>query len=406
MISVREAHSIIDEHIPEPVVESVSLNCSGERVLAEEMRAPFPQPRFTNSAMDGFAVRSEDTRGATKENPVSLKLIGILSAGDSPTINLEMGECTQIMTGAPLPSGSDAVVMVENTSGFESHGSVEIYKEARKGQHIRYRGEEIKEGDFLISPGVKISSSEIGVLATFGYGEVDVYRRPSIALFVTGDELREPGETLEEGQIYNSNLYLIADLAKKVGAKIVLQKVLKDNPDSLKHCLLDALDSGDIIVSSGGVSAGRYDFVRKVLLEFGIKEHFWKVAQKPGKPLFFGSTENNLVFGIPGNPVSAFICFIEYIWPTCERWMGLKPKTKINAQLEKPFPRDPNKHRFLFGEVWADEGKLVCAPTKKLGSHMLTSTLKANCIIEAGRGSGYLVKGNMVQVNLLPWKFI
>ena len=185
-----------------------------------------------------------------------------------------------------------------------------------------------------------------------------------------------------------------------------MSEVIKDDKDSLKSFLSEALEVSDIIISSGGVSMGRYDYVRDVFIDLGVKEHFWKVAQKPGKPLFFGTKKSKLIFGLPGNPVSSFIGFMEWVWPVLITMMGEKSEKSIYGILDEPFPRERTKHRFLFGRAKYKNGKLVCHPTNRIGSHMLTSALGANCILGSDPGEDPLNPGDLIRVNLLPWKII
>ena len=406
MISVAEAHKIIDDHITRLARERVSINDTVGRVLAAEIIASFPQPRFDNSAMDGFAVRASDTKGASKKSPIDLKMVGVISAGSPGNVVVSTGQCAQCMTGASIPKGADAIVIVEDSSGYESGPEVQMYTEVQEGQHIRREGEEIHLGDLLINDGTCITTAEIGTMATFGYKDIQVYRKPKLALFATGDELVEPGNDLLPGQIYNSNIYVFEDLARRAGAEVVLKNVIKDDKDSLKTFLADAFDSCDMVISSGGVSMGKFDYVRDVFMELGVKEHFWKVAQKPGRPLFFGSNSTALIFGLPGNPVSAFIGFMEYVWPVLESMTGQSRASTISAVLDESFPLDAVKTRYLFGNTWSEDGQLICTPSKKVGSHMLTSSLEANCIIVADPGNIPLIKGAQIRVRLLPWKSI
>ena len=406
MISVAEAHKIIDDHITRLARERVSINDTVGRVLAAEIIASFPQPRFDNSAMDGFAVRAVDTKGASKKSPIDLKMVGVISAGSPGNVVVSTGQCAQCMTGASIPQGADAIVIVEDSSGYESGSEVQMYTEVQEGQHIRREGEEIHLGDLLINDGTRITTAEIGTMATFGYKDIQVYRKPKLALFATGDELVEPGNDLLPGQIYNSNIYVFEDLARRAGAEVVLKNVIKDDKDSLKTFLADAFDSCDMVISSGGVSMGKFDYVRDVFMELGVKEHFWKVAQKPGRPLFFGSNSASLIFGLPGNPVSAFIGFMEYVWPVLESMTGQSRAKTISAVLDESFPLDEVKTRYIFGNTWLEDSQLICAPSKKVGSHMLTSSLKANCIIIAEPGDKPLKKGDQIRVRLLPWKTI
>ena len=406
MISVKEAGKIIDDYISIVPQEKVSINVAEGRVLAQDIVASFPQPRFNNSAMDGFAVRAADTKGASKNNPVDLRMVGVVSAGSLGDVVVGPGQCAQCMTGAPIPKGADAIVMVEGSSGYESGPEVQMYTEVQEGQHIRRVGEEIQSGKVLINDGSRITTAELGTLATFGYKDVRVYRKPRLAIFATGDELVEPGNDLLPGQIYNSNLYVFEDLVRRAGAEVTLKSVIRDDQASLKTFLTDAFYSCDMVISSGGVSMGRFDYVRDVLMELNVMEHFWRVAQKPGKPLFFGSRGNALIFGLPGNPVSAFIGFMEYVWPVLEIMSGQSRSGTLSAVLDESFPREKEKTRYLFGNTWSENGQLICAPSKKVGSHMLTSSLKANCIIIAEPGDKPLTKGAQIRVHLLPWKTI
>ena len=406
MISVKEAKSIIQEKFFHLESEVVPLEKSNGRILHEDIIAKFSSPRFNNSAMDGFAVRSSDTIGASKQTPISLKNIGISSAGVPSDLVINKGECIQCMTGAKIPSGSDAVIMVEDTDGFSDNDNVQVMIEAQPGKHIRVKGEEINKGDILIPNRTPITASEIGICATFGYGELNVSKKPKIAIFGTGNELVEPGNNLNEGEIYNSNLYVFSDIVGNAGGEILMQDVLKDNKKYLKSFLSEALKSCDVVISSGGVSMGRFDYVRDVFIELGVEEHFWKVAQKPGKPLFFGSGNKTLIFGLPGNPVSSYIGFMVWVWPILNEMMGGNTLNPIQGELIEPFPVENIKYRYLFGQAWIENGKILCKPSKKIGSHMLTSSLNANCILGAEPSDKKLNPGDLILVNLLPWKTI
>ncbi len=406
MITVDDAKLIIDNYTHTKSVEKVDLDNAENRVLSMDITAKISSPLFDNSAMDGFAIKSSDLKGASKVNPAKLNLVSISSAGTPTKRILKSGECIQCMTGAQIPNGADSIVMVEQTSGFNNKKIIYFFSETAEGNHIRKKGEEIKKGEHLISKGTRITPSEIGILATFGYGSVWVYKRPKIAIFGTGDELVEPGNELKAGQIYNSNLYVMADLVKKTGSKVIIKEVIKDDKNALRLFLKEAIEKCDIIISSGGVSMGKYDYVRDVFIELGVKERFWKVAQKPGKPLFFGNKSSTLIFGLPGNPVSSYIGFMIWIWPVLEKMIGLVDESFVSATLKVDFPTEKQKHRFLFGEAWLERGILVCKPSLKLGSHMLSSSKNANCIIGVEKSDSPLKSGNKVQIKLLPWKAI
>jgi len=406
MISVNKAKSIINNNIIELKPEIVDLSNSTGRILAQKIQANLSLPSFDNSAMDGFAVRSSDTIGATKKNSVSLINIDVSSAGSPSDMVLKKGECIQCMTGAKIPNGADAIIIVENTSGFSNKKTVQIMIEAQVGQHIRKMGEEITKGDTLIKKGTILTTSEIGVCASFGYSELSVSKKPKIAIFATGNELVEPGKDLKEGEIYNSNLFLFEDLVKKAGSKVVMRNVIKDDKLSLKSFLFDAIETCDVVISSGGVSMGRYDYVREVFMDLGVKEHFWKVAQKPGKPLFFGTNNKSLIFGLPGNPVSSYIGFMIWVWPVLKQLMGSLKDKSTKGILSEPFPLEKLKQRYLFGQSWIENGELKCKPSTKIGSHMLSSALESNCILSANKGEGFLKSGDFIDVIMLPWKTI
>ena len=210
--------------------------------------------------------------------------------------------------------------------------------EALPESHIRKKGEEIKKGDILINKGTRMKPSEIGICATFGYGELKVSKKPKIAIFGTGNELVEPGKNIKEGEIYNSNLYVSSDLVEKIGGSVLMKDVLKDDKEHLESFLSEAMESCDLVISSGGVSMGRFDYVRDVFLDLGVEEHFWKVAQKPGKPLFFGTGDKTLIFGLPGNPVSSYIGFMVWVWPVLNEMMGGNRIKSFKAELTEPFP--------------------------------------------------------------------
>jgi len=406
MISVNDAKSIIQKRVFELKSEIVDLSDSSGKILANNIKAKFSSPSFHNSAMDGFAVRSSDTFGATRTNILSLKNIDVSSAGSPSDLILKKGECIQCMTGAKIPKGADAIIMVEDTSGFSNDKTVRIMIEAKLGQHIRKIGEEVNQGDILIKKGTILTTSEIGVCASFGYGELSVSKKPKVAIFATGNELVEPGKNLKEGEIYNSNLFLFADLVKKSGSKVIMRNVIKDDKSSLKSFLFEALETCDIIISSGGVSMGRYDYVREVFIDLGVKEHFWKVAQKPGKPFFFGTKNKSLIFGLPGNPVSSYIGFMIWVWPVLKQLMGSLKDKSTKGLLSEPFPLEKLKQRYLFGQAWIENGKLRCKASTKTGSHMLSSALEANCILSADRGEGFLKASDFIDVIMLPWKII
>lgn len=400
MISYVKAKETINSCIPEPIEESIRFDQSLGRVLSDDIYSLFPQPRFDNSAMDGFAVCWQDTINANDDTPVKLDVIGVVPAGKSSDLVVAKGHCTQIMTGGKLPSGANAVIMVENTSGFESE-LVEIYKPAVDGQNIRYAGEEIHKDKLLIKKGTVITAAEIGIIATFGLEYIPVFKRPVVSIFGLGDELLEPGLPLEEGKIYNSNLHVISNLVKESGGVIKSSILLGDNQHEIESWFSKALQTSDVVISSAGISMGRYDYVKTAFGNLGVVEKFWKVAQKPGKPLFFGTREDKIIFGLPGNPVSSFIGYLEYIHPVIRMMSGQKRDSKLSMPLMGKYPAEKLKHRFMFGKCGIVNGRLMCQASTKTGSHMLTSSLGSNCIIDVPPSNKPVENGEMVTVNLL-----
>ncbi len=397
MISVAHAHEMIDAAVAAAGVtarERVGFRDAIGRVLAADVTAPFSLPRFTNSAMDGFAVRAADIANA----PVRLSVSGIVRAGEAAATPVAPGEAVQIMTGAPLPSGADTVVPVEQTSGYGGD-TVEVRTSIPADRNVRHAGEEVEAGATVIAAGTRVGPAELGVIASLGFAEVDVFARPRIAIFGTGDELREPGTPLGDGEIYNSNLWVLSDLAQRAGADVVEARIVRDDADALRDFLAAAL-ACDVVVSSGGVSMGEHDLVRGALSSLGVEERFWKVAQKPAKPLAFGVRDATLVFGLPGNPVSSAIAFLEYVHDALIRLQGGAPTPPERARLAAPFPCDPGKHRFLFG---AFDATGAVRPSTRLGSHMLSAGLGADALIGVPPGAEPLPVGALVEVRRLRW---
>mgnify|MGYP006270681565 FL=1 len=404
MITVQEAHGIVASALPAAqAVETVMLEAIAGRVLAEEVRAGFPMPRFTNAAMDGFAVRFDDIRAAVPEQPARLPVAMELPAGATQVPGLPAGSCARIMTGAPLPEGADTVVAFEETSGFGS-GTVEFYKPPKRGANIRHAGEEVDAGEVLVTKGTRATPAVTAILATFGFASARVCRRPRVTVLTVGDELRMPGEAAGPLAIYNSNLPMLEACVRAVGAEVSEALQLPDDPERIGQAIRKALDDSNILVTAGGISTGQYDFVQAELTGLGVTQRFWKVAQKPGKPLYFGTAPSgSLVFSLPGNPVSALVCFLEYCTPALYRMQGVEPPAKIGALLETPFPTDRKRHRFLFGRLRVAEGRLLCSVSSKIESHMLTASGGANCIVEAPASEEPLAPGTLVTCNLLPW---
>ena len=404
MITVQEAHCIIREStLLNTHTANIPLRQLAGRIMAEEIRAEFPMPRFTNSAMDGFAVMHDDIADSTDSEPARLTVTQELPAGAQMTRPIGTGTCARIMTGAPMPDGADTVVPFEETSGLVGD-IVSVYKAPKRGANIRRAGEEVATGDLLISRGICITPAEIAILATFGIASAEVYRQPKVALVTVGDELRLPGEKAEPLSIYNSNLSMLEACVRSAGADMAGSWQIPDELLRIREVLERSLGKSDLLITAGGISTGQYDFMQEALTELGVEQRFWKVAQKPGKPIYFGiAPSGTMVFSLPGNPVSALVCFLEYVMPALQMLQGAEMPTKIEALLDTPFSADRKRHRFLFGQLRAESGQLRCSVSPKTESHMLTALCGANCLIESPPSPEPLPAGSLVICSMLPW---
>jgi len=404
MIYADEALQILLKSLPEnTATETVPLDSAQGRILAEEIQAPFPLPRFTNSAMDGYAVRAVDIQSAAQQSPVSLTITEEIPAGRFPTRTVTPGTTSRIMTGAPLPDGADTVVPVELTDGYHSVGeTVQIFNALAAGANVRRAGEEIETGALLLSRGIRLGPGEIGVLASFGRERVTVARLPRVVLAVTGNELQAPGGALNRAQIYNANLPLLRGFLEELKITPIRAEVIPDDPGTLRDFLESAVTEVDLIITTGGVSLGTRDYLRSTWEDLGYETLFWRVRQKPGKPLFCGRAGDTILLGLPGNPVSAAINFLRYAEAALAKLQGASLPAPVEAELAAPFPCEPKKQRYLFGFAWYDQGTLRVLPTRRTGSHMLTSVLNANCWLEAPPRPEPLPTGAGIKLQWLP----
>ncbi|WP_444891600.1 molybdopterin molybdotransferase MoeA [Microbulbifer sp. DLAB2-AA] len=376
--------------------ETLPLAKAAGRVLAEDVISTVNLPPCDNSAMDGYALRFEDLASG-----LPLELIGKSFAGAPFDGVVNPGTCVRIMTGAALPAGADTVVMQENVDAQEE--SISINGEVRPGDHIRRCGEDVAEGASLLKAGERISVPHIALLAAAGVGTVAVVRKPVIALFSTGDELRQPGEALGKGDIYDSNRIALLAALDQLDLEILDLGILPDNKQAITNALQRASQEADAIITSGGVSVGEADYTREVLEELG-EIGFWKVAMKPGKPFAFGFLQGTPFFGLPGNPVSALVTFYQLAVPALsvmkgDQWTG--PQT-LQAKLLKPLKKKPGRTDFQRGVYRTDEnGTLVVEPVGTQGSHILTGLAAANCFIVLARESGSVEAGEQVVIEPL-----
>lgn len=376
--------------------QTLPLAQGNGRVLAEDVTSSVNLPPCDNSAMDGYALRFDDLASG-----LPLELIGKSFAGAPFDGVVNPGTCVRIMTGAAVPAGADTVVMQENVDAQGE--SIRINCEVRPGDHIRRCGEDVTEGALLLNAGERISVPHIALLAAAGVGTVTVARKPVIALFSTGDELRQPGEALGKGDIYDSNrIALLAALAQ-MDLEVLDLGILPDNKQAITDALQRAAQEADAIITSGGVSVGEADYTREVLEELG-EIGFWKVAMKPGKPFAFGFLQGTPFFGLPGNPVSALVTFYQLAVPALsvmkgDQWNG--PQT-LQAKLLKPLKKKSGRTDFQRGVYCTDDsGALVVEPVGTQGSHILTGLAAANCFIVLARESGSVEAGDRVVIEPL-----
>lgn len=386
--------------------EKVGLLEAHGRVLAEDIIAPRDNPPWDNSAMDGFAVRWEDIKQdhAITKIP-ELKVVEDVPAGKIADRSVGVGEAIRIMTGAPVPPGADTVVRVEFTEPANDY--VRIMKpESGVRANIRPKGEDVKQGDCIIAQGTQLRPAEIGMLAILAKSFVLVYQRPRVAILSTGDELADLDEQFDENKIINSNSYGIAAAVQEAGGIPLLLGIAKDDPDSLKKKILQGLTC-DIVVLSGGVSMGDYDFTKPVFAELGAEMNFWKLAIRPGQPVAFGKIQGKLAFGLPGNPVSSMVTFDQLVRFALLKMAGHRTVQRpvVQAVFQEKFSKHPDRRHFLRGIVQRENEVLTVRTTGGQGSGILTSMVKANCLIDVPEDVEKLNPGDVVNVQLLTRNF-
>ncbi|NOQ41739.1 MAG: molybdopterin molybdenumtransferase MoeA [Desulfuromusa sp.] len=397
--SFINARDMILKNVSPLEAEPVELIHLVGRVLAEEITAPWDMPRWNNSEMDGFAVRTADCQPFSK-----LRVDGYIPAGASGEgISVHPGTAIRIMTGAPIPAGCDAIVPIENT---ESDGDVVTIRQAVQiGDYIRSQGSDIAADEVMILAGTVLRPAEINLLASFSQLEVPVFRRPQVAILSTGDELVAPGGMIGSGQIIDSNAYSLAAAVREIGAIPQLLGIAQDNHESLRKKIAQGLEA-DVLITSAGVSTGDRDLVREILEEAGVKRLFWKVAIKPGGPTAFGLKGSKPVFSLPGNPVSSMIGFEELVRPALFKMMGhsevLRPLTK--AKVKDTLYNETGKTRFLRVKVEKTAEGLLAESAGDQNTGILSTMIRANAIAVLSAEQTEILRGEEVDVQLLnPW---
>ncbi len=377
LISIEDARSrVLAEASPLPA-ETVPLSEAVGSVLAEDIIASHSVPPFDNSGMDGYAARAADLVDAASGSPARLLIAETIPAGHVATRSLGPGEAARIMTGAPLPQGADTVAQSEITS--EEDGYVLVYETVKPGKNIRRAGEDVPAGDRVLAAGTALGPAEIGVLASLGHARVLVHRRPRVAVISTGSELVEVDQPLGPGQIRNSNSYSIRALCRQLGVEATPFGIVPDDYEATRRAIQAGLEY-DVVLTSGGVSVGRFDFVKDVQDELGVERRLWGVAMKPGKPLVFGVRGGTLVFGLPGNPVSAMVSFELFVRPALLRLMGYRKTTRplYQAIIEEDVANADGRTYVVRVRAWREDGTWHVSSTGAQGSGILRSMVGAN----------------------------
>ena len=400
-ISVADARqTIFDQIIPIKSSVRVALRDALNQYLAEDLIAPDNVPPHVNAAMDGYAIAGADLPVDESKN---YQVAGTAFAGVPSDESYQQGNVIRIMTGSVMPAGTDSVVPQELVDVLED-GTISIDTKQRTGQNVRHPGEDIAKGATIFKQGHQISAADLGIIASMGKGEVCILRRPRVAFFSTGDELKSIGETLNEGDIYDSNRYTLYALLKNLDVDIIDLGVIRDTQDAIEKAFIDAAELADIVITSGGVSVGEADFIKPTLKKLG-DTHFWKIAMKPGRPLTFGSYNNAWFFGLPGNPVAVMVTFMQFVQPAINYLAcgAIKPTLMIKAKSLQAIKKRPGRTEYIRAIIeQSDDSELQVKLTGKQGSGILMSMSLANCFIHLPSESAGVAAGEMVE--LVPFK--
>ena len=388
LLSIAEAQQLVLERARPLPAENVPLEVAARRVLAEPARAEIDLPPFASSAMDGYAVRAGETPGR-------LGIQARIAAGKPATAALEPGQAMGIATGGVVPDGADAVIPIEYV--VERGNAIEIGSAVERGDNVRPRGGDIRAGEVVVEAGSVLTPARLGALAAAGIPQVRCTRRPRAAVLPTGSELRRPGEPLAAGEIYEANGLILSAQLEAAGAAVELMPAVGDDEAAHRGALEHALDA-DVVVTSGGVSVGPHDLVRRVEAELGVEEVFWRVSVKPGKPIAFGVRERTLVFGLPGNPVSALVGFVLFVEPAIRALQGVPdPLPRFDrGRLVAARRRNPERDELVRARLRRSEDGPLLEPLSGQESHMIARSAGADALVFVSRGEGELADGALV----------
>ena len=385
LLSIAEAQQLVLERTEPLPAENVPLEGAARRVLAEPARAEIDLPPFPSSAMDGYAVRGDETPGR-------LRIEARIAAGNPATSALESGQAMGIATGGVVPDGADAVIPIEYV--VEHGNEIEIGSAVERGDNVRPRGGDIRAGEVVVEAGSVLTPARLGALAAAGIQQVRCARRPRAAVLPTGTELRRPGEPLAAGEIYEANGLILSAQLEAAGAAVELMPAVGDDEAAHRGALENALDA-DVVVTSGGVSVGPHDLVRRVEAELGVEEVFWRVSVKPGKPIAFGVRERTLVFGLPGNPVSALVGFVLFVEPAIRALQGVPdPLPRFDrGRLVAARRRNPERDELVRARLRRSQDGPLLEPLSGQESHMIARSAAADALVFVPRGDGELGDG-------------
>ncbi|EOU2057806.1 molybdopterin molybdotransferase MoeA [Clostridium perfringens] len=399
-IALEEALEILNKNTKALKSEVVSIKDSLKRVLYGDVKSKINNPPFNKSVFDGYAFKSEDSKGTSKENPIELKIVDEIFAGMWPEIEIKHGEAVRIMTGAPIPVGADCVLKQEET---ERHGDlVKIFKEMKSYENISFMGEDIKIGETLIKKGKRLDYADLGIMASSGISEVLVYKKPRVSIISTGDEVCDINFTLKPGKIYDSNLYSLSARIEELGYNVLSMEHVGDNILKIGEAIEKAFEKSDIVFTTGGASVGEKDLMQKVSESIGFEKLFWKIKIKPGSAVVCSKKEEKILISLSGNPNAALTTFELLGKSVLKKLEG--EEENINIKREKgvlmdSFNKKSLQRRFLRGNVIYDEkGAKVYITQIKSGNGILSSLLNANCLIEIEKGNEGLNRGEVVSI--------
>ena len=399
-IALEEALEILNKNTKALKSEVVSIKDSLKRVLYGDVKSKINNPPFNKSVFDGYAFKSEDSKGTSKENPIELKIVDEIFAGMWPEIEIKHGEAIRIMTGAPIPAGADCVLKQEET---ERQGDlVKIFKEMKSNENISFMGEDIKIGETLIKKGKRLDYADLGIMASSGISEVLVYKKPKVSIISTGDEVCDINSTLKPGKIYDSNLYSLSARIEELGYNVLSMEHVGDNILKIGEAIEKAFEKSDIVFTTGGASVGEKDLMQKVSESIGFERLFWKIKIKPGSAVVCSKKEEKILISLSGNPNAALTTFELLGKSVLKKLEG--EEENINIKREKgvlmdSFNKKSPQRRFLRGNVIYDEkGTKVYITQIKSGNGILSSLLNANCLIEIEKGNEGLNRGEVVNI--------